>query len=186
MSITITTVKNPSWVDAAQTAINCTLTTREAGDIPFTAMATDPEPHAQAIWNDLMKGMYGPIAPYYGPVPSATPTNDDKRAALAARRWGAVSGGMTVGGVPMQTDAETRANMTAAYILALSDASYTVQWKAADGNFYTLNAPTLRQIAVNVAAFVQKCFAAEAYLNAHLADYSDLESLLAAFDARVA
>ncbi|HLI22617.1 MAG TPA: hypothetical protein VKV32_15940 [Stellaceae bacterium] len=71
---TITAVANPVWGDAAHTQIICQVTTKEAGGPhPFNAMASDPEPHGQLLWKDLIAGKYGAIGAYVAPAPQPAP-----------------------------------------------------------------------------------------------------------------
>ncbi len=64
--ITITSVVNPVYVNVEETAINCTITTKELGVLPFTATSNDPEPHGRKLWVALLSGVYGTISPYGG------------------------------------------------------------------------------------------------------------------------
>ena len=79
---------------------------------------------------------------------------------LSAIRYAKEVGGITVGDVEIQTDRDSRANLTAAYVLAAQDSEFTVIWKASNG-FVTLNAAQIVGIAQAVANHVKKCFAAE-------------------------
>ncbi len=112
--------------------------------------------------------------------------NAPTAASLAAHRYAVCNGGMTAGGVPIKTDSESRADLTAAFIMATANPSYSVKWKAADGNFYPLNAAAIIAIANAVAAFVQKCFDSEASVSANLSQYSTMADANAAFDAAMA
>lgn len=67
---TITACTHSVWRDSTHTQILCQVTTKEAGGpFPFNVMDGDPEPHGQQLWNDLVKGKYGLIAPYVPPTP---------------------------------------------------------------------------------------------------------------------
>ena len=59
------TVSNPIYADAGHTGIVC-MVEFEGFDtpIPFLAMASDPMPHGQDIFNRLLAGEFGPIANY--------------------------------------------------------------------------------------------------------------------------
>ena len=71
---TIAAVSNPAWADAAHTCIRCMATFKEIGmAMPFSASASDPEPHGQALFAALVAGTYGAIAAYVPPpVPPST------------------------------------------------------------------------------------------------------------------
>ena len=59
----ITSLKNPVWVNDEQ--INCIITLDVFGDeqLPFTASSNDVEEHGRIIFQELVNGQYGPIAP---------------------------------------------------------------------------------------------------------------------------
>ena len=61
----ITSVKNPVWVNDEQTAINCIITFDEFGDeeFSFSACSYDVEEHGRVIFQELVNGQCGPIAP---------------------------------------------------------------------------------------------------------------------------
>jgi hypothetical protein len=75
MQSELTSLKNPVWVDAAHTAINCEITTSQFGDevLPFTASPNDVESHGRAIFADIVAGKYGPIAEYVAPPEPVQP-----------------------------------------------------------------------------------------------------------------
>lgn len=66
MQATLTSLTNPRWANAAQTMIDCEITTSQFGDevLPFTASATDVEAHGRALFDQLVAGEFGPIAEY--------------------------------------------------------------------------------------------------------------------------
>jgi hypothetical protein len=70
MQAFLTCVKNPRWVNADQTAIDCEITTSQFGDeiLPFTASPEDIEAHGRAIFADIVAGKYGSIAEYILPI----------------------------------------------------------------------------------------------------------------------
>jgi hypothetical protein len=69
MQALLTSLSNPRWADAEQTAIDCEITTSQfsAEVLPFTASPDDVEAHGRAIFADLVAGKYGPIAEYVAP-----------------------------------------------------------------------------------------------------------------------
>jgi hypothetical protein len=70
MQAFLTSVKNPRWVNADQTAIDCEITTSQFGEeiLPFTASLYDTEAHGRAIFADILAGEYGSIADYVPPI----------------------------------------------------------------------------------------------------------------------
>lgn len=99
----------------------------------------------------------------------ASAAHDAARAAIAARRWQAEVGGLTISGMHVHTDERTRTNILGAYQEALEDPAYTVLWKGADGAFVALDAPTIIAVAKAIRHHVQACFIREAVLLAELA-----------------
>lgn len=80
MENTLTSLTNPRWANAENTAIDCGITTSQFGDevLPFTASSEDPEPYGRAIFADLVRGAYGPIAEYVPPaVTPGTPATGE-------------------------------------------------------------------------------------------------------------
>lgn len=74
----LTSLTNPRWANAEQTAIDCEITTSQFGDevLPFTASANDVEVHGRAIFADIVAGSYGLIGEYVPPplLPQSTAT----------------------------------------------------------------------------------------------------------------
>jgi hypothetical protein len=70
-----TNVKNPKWVDAEQSKIDCEVDFVDLLDeyVPYTASANDFAEHCRTIYQQLIDGVYGPIAPYELP-PEKTET----------------------------------------------------------------------------------------------------------------
>jgi len=100
------------------------------------------------------------------------------RSAIRARRDVAIASGITVSGMPVQTDDLSQNRIVGAALAASLDATATVRWKIADGTFVTLDAPTIIAIAQAVRAHVQACFDHEATLVAALdaGDPVDIEA----------
>ena len=63
MQSQLTSLKNPRWVNAEHTAIDCEITTSQFGDevLPFTADPNDVEEHGRKIFADILAGKYGEI-----------------------------------------------------------------------------------------------------------------------------
>lgn len=91
----------------------------------------------------------------------------DVLANLKAARDAALSGGVTVNGISVQTDNLSQQRLTAAALAAQIDPAGTVRWKTADG-FVTLTAAQIVAVAMAVRAHVQACFDREAELMAEI------------------
>lgn len=101
------------------------------------------------------------------------------RAALAARRYEAETGGILVNGIPFKTDRETALILTGARIAALEDPAFTVDWKVGNGVFVTLDATALIAAADAVRAHVQSCFSNEKTIDALIENAPDVETVRA-------
>ncbi|MBP5971022.1 DUF4376 domain-containing protein, partial [Pseudomonas iridis] len=96
---------------------------------------------------------------------------------IAARRFQAETGGVTVQGIPVNTERDSQALLTGAAFAASLDPDYQIKWKAATG-FVELNATQVIGLASQVRAFVQACFNREAELLGAVADSSISAELL--------
>jgi hypothetical protein len=88
-----------------------------------------------------------------------------KKSEIAAARYAAEVGGVTVNGMAIDTSRESQALVTGAALAATLDPAYTCRWKTA-GGFVTLDAATVLAVAQAVRAHVQACFDREAELAA--------------------
>lgn len=95
---------------------------------------------------------------------------------LPAYRYQKENGGITVGGVTIQTDIATRTNLLGAKALNTS-----IKWKTPNG-FVTLTAQQISDIANAVGLHVQKCFDAEATVLEDIANYTTKQEIEDAFD----
>ncbi len=100
-----------------------------------------------------------------------------KFAALAERRWQAETGGTMVAGTPIKTDAESTGKITAAYVQATANPSFTVRWKVDTGVFVTRDAATIIAIGDAVTAHVQACFDNEDVLTTAILAAEDAAAL---------
>lgn len=88
---------------------------------------------------------------------------------LAGKRYAVETGGTMLGTMPLNTDRQTCAIITAAYVKAMADPAFTVpNWKLADGVFVTLDAATIMAVADAMSAHVQAAFDREATLSAQI------------------
>lgn len=95
----------------------------------------------------------------------------DLKAKVADLRWQAETGGMKVNGVLIQTDRESRGNLTGAALRAdralRNGTAYEVRWKAADG-WAVFDASTILAVAEAAEAHVNACFVREAEIVAQV------------------
>ena len=96
---------------------------------------------------------------------------------IAARRYQVETGGVTVEGIPVNTERDSQALMTGAAFAASLDPNYQIKWKAATG-FVELNRDQVIGLASQVRAFVQACFNREAELLGFVADGSITTEML--------
>ncbi len=102
------------------------------------------------------------------PVPDSrpyaipTPTIAVLLAYSALKRWITASSGTTVSGIPLTTDDTSQFNISKLKQAFDTGAVTSVEFKAADGNFYTVDASTWTAVYVGVVAHVQACYIAEA------------------------
>lgn len=82
---------------------------------------------------------------------------------IAAARYAAEVGGVTMAGMTILTDRQSQSMITGAALQATLDPSYTCKWKTPNG-FITLDARTIIGAATAVRAHVQACFDREAEL----------------------
>lgn len=106
--------------------------------------------------------------------PSPSP---DWPALIAARRFQVETGGVTVQGIPVNTERESQALLTGAAFAASLDPDYRIKWKATTG-FVELSGAQVIGLASQVRAFVQTCFNREAELLGAVADGSITAEML--------
>lgn len=92
----------------------------------------------------------------------------DPADAIAARRYQAETGGITVEGLPIDTGRDSQSLIMGAAVSAMLDAGCSVRWKTA-GGFVSLDAPQIIALASAVRRHVQACFDREAELVTALA-----------------
>ena len=109
-------------------------------------------------------------------VPTLEELKADKLDELAAARWAAETGGVSVGGMTIRTDRESRSMITGAALQAIMDPEYSCRWKAVEG-FITLDARTILGAAMAVRSHVQGCFDREAELAGAVAAAKTVEEI---------
>jgi hypothetical protein len=92
-------------------------------------------------------------------VPTS-PTADDLRTHAAARRYAVETGGLVVGDATIDTSRSSQSMIAGAVGYMQASGAASVEFKAASG-WTTLSADEILNIALAVAAHVQRCFAAE-------------------------
>jgi len=105
-------------------------------------------------------------APVVDAVPEPAP---DWLALIAARRWAAETGGIVLGGMPVDTDDRSKLLINGAALRASRDSSYTLHWKTVEG-FIDLPADQVLIMADAVSDHVQACFTRESELQAAVFD----------------
>lgn len=88
---------------------------------------------------------------------------------IAARRYKAEVGGITLAGLQVNTDDRSKLLIQGAALESTLDPGYTMQWKT-PGGFVELGGAEVLQVARAVRAHVQACFDREAELLQALAD----------------
>lgn len=71
-----TQIKNPKWVNAEHTLIDCEVNFNHLPEefVPFTADPNDIYPYCKEIFDRCASGEFGPVAEYVPPVEPTQPT----------------------------------------------------------------------------------------------------------------
>ena len=107
----------------------------------------------------------------------ASPAPGITAAVIAARRYEAEVGGITLNGLHINTDDRSKLLINGAALEAMLDPAYTMQWKTPAG-FVELAGAQVLAVARAVRAHVQACFDREAELLAAVADSSITDQML--------
>jgi len=94
------------------------------------------------------------------PEPASEP---DWPSLIAARRWQAETGGISLNGMHIDTGRDSQALITGATVQAMLDPNYSLRWKTVAG-FVDLTAEQIIGVATAARAHVQACFNREAEL----------------------
>lgn len=109
-----------------------------------------------------------------------------KFAELDRKRRLVEEGGILFGNVPLKTDRQTAAIITAAYVKAKEDPAFVIpNWKFADGVFALLDAATIIAAGDAITSHVQSAFDREAWVSAQLMALTTVEAVLG-FDVEAA
>jgi hypothetical protein len=77
---------------------------------------------------------------------------------LANYRYDKEVAGIDVNGSAIKTDRESQATLNGAYTASLINPSITINWKASDGSWVSLDASAISTLASAVITHVQSCF----------------------------
>ena len=134
--------------------------------LPADAVSITMERYQQVIASPASGKVRGHDAsglPILIDPPIHVPTDDDHRAAVAARRYLAEVAGITVDGMAIDTGRDSQALITGAALAAMLDPAYACRWKTPAG-FVELTAEQIIAVAQAVRAHVQAAFDREAEL----------------------
>jgi hypothetical protein len=98
------------------------------------------------------------------PQPSADSLATGLLAYSADKRWQTVTGGMTINGMSIQTDDQTRQVLTSAVVLAQLNPTTMIQWKTSTGDFVELTSGQVIVMGQTVATHTQYCYTTESNL----------------------
>ncbi|WP_038384937.1 DUF4376 domain-containing protein [Bradyrhizobium elkanii] len=76
----------------------------------------------------------------------------------ATVRFNKVTGGMTAAGVPIKTDDRSRNFIQGGRAAAVDDATFTTKWYGSDGNFYDVDAATMKSMADALGKHTNDCY----------------------------
>ena len=128
-----------------------------AGTMTYTwakisAASFDPATHHAPVWSGT--AWADPVAKSLAELQTAM------KAAITERRWAVETGGITLNGAAIATDAATQAKLSGALQLVQDDDTRVLDWKGVNG-WISLNAAGVTAIAVAVGLHVQACFTRE-------------------------
>lgn len=102
------------------------------------------------------------ITPYLPPIINSTyPATIPNLIAYAAnKRYSLETGGMTINGVTVDTSRDSQTMINGAYIYMTTSGATTISYKANSG-WITIDAATVKAIALAIGQHVQTCFNSE-------------------------
>jgi hypothetical protein len=101
----------------------------------------------------------------YTPPPPPVDLDAYTASAHAALR----DGGVTVGGMRIKTDAESRGLIDGTYALSAAQPDTAIDFKAASG-WVTIDAATMQTVAIAVGKWVQACYSAYRQIDSKVTD----------------
>ena len=131
------------------------------------------------VFAGFVRGEAGSFSAPAKPAPMA----EELKAHLAAIRFDAETGGITVGSMEIATDRESQAKLLAVRVKA-DVSGFSTCWKALNG-WYSLNAEAICAISDAVLYHVDRCFAAERAVSEEIdaGTVSALNEIPSAFEA---
>jgi hypothetical protein len=101
---------------------------------------------------------------------------ETKKQELASARYNSEISGIEINGMQILTDFNTQSKITAAYLMAYTEPTYTINWKTANG-FVTLNAQQIMAIGTAIRNHVQYQFDKEMELLEQAENATTIEEL---------
>lgn len=95
-----------------------------------------------------------------------------------------IYGGITVGGISLDTDETTQNRLTGMVVKAEKDSQFSVNWVVDNSTVTTLDAATIIALGDAVVDHIQKCF--NAFISTDLTGITTIQGLEAAYDAEYA
>lgn len=143
-----------TWVDADDVQVKCHSYSDVQMDMLEADLGIDLPAHAALI--ATVRANVKPIKP-----PTLAELQVILKQKVAAKRWQVESGGTTVAGIPLRTDAESQSKMIGALAFVGRKQNRPLKWKGADGKFRTLTKAQIEALSDGAGEFVAKCFDAE-------------------------
>lgn len=86
--LTIQYAKNPVYSNVEGTSVNLIVKFVEmANEMQFGATSWDPESYGIELYNNAVAGMYGPVAPFVPPIPTAQENKQTAIGKLQETDW---------------------------------------------------------------------------------------------------
>tara|TARA_R110002124_G_scaffold284368_1_gene461500 strand:- start:20865 stop:21302 length:438 start_codon:yes stop_codon:yes gene_type:complete len=132
----------------------------------------DMTPEEEAAWHAQWAD--------FGKPNTLTEALAGKFAQLDRKRRAIEEGGVMFGTVPLKTDRQTAAIITAAYVKAKDNPAFVIpNWKFADGVFAPLDGATIIAAGDAISEHVQSAFNREAELSAELLALTEVDDVIA-------
>ena len=137
---------------------------RVGAGVHFTLSEESPDFGALTV-PDSAASLVGPIVAATPADAVLTPTKADLVAYAASKRFAVETGGIVVNGAQIDTSRESQSMIANAFAYVQASGAASVEYKTASG-WVTMDAPTVKAVALAVGAHVQACFAAEQAVDA--------------------
>lgn len=148
----IISVANPKWANEAQTLIEMSVDVEGLGVVPFTASASDVEPHGRDLFNRAVAGEFGPVAAK--PAKPLNQVKTEKLADLDKARKAAETAPVTVQGKPFPATEEFQAKISRSlnYIGRGKPLDLSGAWRDSNAQAVVMNPTLLGQIEDAITA----------------------------------